>query len=173
MTAVTPIIETERLTLRKPGPQDWPNAQAFYASERSVGVGGPRNEGDAWRAFAMFVGHWDLCGFGLFAITLKDGPDAAIGIAGPFFPAGWNYPEIGWHIWTPEYEGKGIAHEAALATRKFARETLGWDGVVVSNIAYDNTRSMALAERMGAVRDDTLNFPPVGACAVYRHPEAV
>jgi len=168
---MTPVIETERLILRKPAARDWPVCEAFYSSPRSFGVGGPKDKGDAWRAFAMFVGHWDLLGFGLFAITLKGGPDVGIGLAGPFYPADWHYHEIGWHIWDASLEGKGIAYEAAMATRDYARQELDWS-LIVSDIAHGNDRSMALAERMGAVLDPALKHPDGKPRLVHRHPEA-
>ncbi|MGR3433853.1 MAG: GNAT family N-acetyltransferase, partial [Shimia sp.] len=127
---MTHRLETERLILRKPAARDWPVAEAFYASDRSRYVGGPHDTGAAWRAFAMFTGHWDLRGYGLFALVPRGGPDLAIGIAGPFYPADWPNPEIGWQLWDASVEGTGLAHEAASATRAFARDTLGWRTIV-------------------------------------------
>mgnify|MGYP001801534739 CR=1 FL=1 len=47
-----PTLETERLILRPPRPEDTEACVAFYASERSSRVGGPANAHDAWVSMA-------------------------------------------------------------------------------------------------------------------------
>lgn len=166
----TPILTTERLTLRAPMGSDWPAWRSFSASDRSRFVRpGDFDDGRAWRAFGHVIGHWAMRGWGMFVFTLH-GDDAPLGMAGPWFPEGWPEREIGWTVWTPEAEGKGYAFEAATAARAHACDTLGWDGPV-SYVAPDNTRSIALAERLGAVRDDAAPAPyPDQPCLVFRHP---
>ena len=89
---------------------------------------------------------------------------------GPWFPAGWPEREIGWSVWRADAEGKGFAYEAATAARAHAFTALGWD-TAVSYIDPENTRSIALAERMGASRDDKAAHPGGDLpCYVYRHP---
>lgn len=164
--ADTPVLQTERLTLRAPGPQDWPLLWPFLASERSVFVGGPYDERAAWQVLGHAIGHWVLRGFGSLVFCLK-GTDAALGMAGPWYPASWPERELGWTVWQPEAEGHGYAFEAASRMRDFAFETLGWD-TAVSYIDPDNLRSIALAGRLGAVRDDTAKrLDPKDV--VYRH----
>lgn len=167
--ADTPVLTTERLTLRAPAPQDWPAFSAFLATPRSEFVrDGELDEGRKWRAFGHLIGHWVLRGFGMFIFTPK-GADEVLGMAGPWFPAGWPEREIGWSVWTAEAEGKGFAYEAATAARAHAFGTLGWD-TAVSYIAPENTRSIALAERMGASRDDKAAHPGGDRPGlVYRH----
>ncbi len=168
--ADTPVLETERLILRAPGPQDWPVFRAMMASERSRFIrSGEIDEGQAWRAFGHVIGHWILRGWGNFVMTRK-GDDAALGAVGPWFPAGWPEQEIGWSIWSAEAEGRGYAFEAAQAARGFAYDVLNWDHAV-SYIDPANTRSIALAERLGARRDDDAATPGDAPCLVYRHPE--
>ena len=65
-------------------------------------------------------------------------------------------------------EGKGFAYEAALAVRKFAYETLGWN-TVVSTIEKNNARSIALAVRLGAKFDYVFSHSRFGDMDVYRH----
>jgi RimJ/RimL family protein N-acetyltransferase len=130
---------------------------------------GEADETKAWRAFGHFIGHWVLHGFGSFVITQK-GSDQAIGSAGPWFPFGWPEKEIGWVIWSPEAEGKGIAFEAATAARAHAYQALGWT-TAVSYIAHDNARSIALAKRLGATLDPDAATPRNEPCFVYRHPK--
>lgn len=169
--ANTPVLETERLKLRAPHRDDWPTWRAFMASERSQFVR-PRNEettdGKAWRAFGHAIGHWVMRGYGSLVFTLKDN-NTALGMTGPWHPEGWPERELGWTTWLSDAEGQGYAYEAACAARLYAFETLGWD-TAVSYIDPENTRSIALAERLGATRDPNAKNPFDEPCLVYRHP---
>ncbi|KRW96056.1 GNAT family N-acetyltransferase [Paracoccus sp. MKU1] len=170
--ADTPLLATERLVLRAPQAGDWPAWRDFATGERARWIGGPMVEpGQAWRAFGHIVGHWVLRGFGSFVVTDRDS-GAPLGSVGPWFPDGWPEHELGWTLWTAEAEGRGIAHEAALAARDFAARRLGWTSAV-SYILPANTRSVALAERLGALRDPDAAHPGKEPCLVYRHPMGV
>ncbi|WP_282603413.1 GNAT family N-acetyltransferase [Paracoccus sp. PARArs4] len=166
----TPRIETDRLVLRAPAAGDWPHWRDFMSTDRARFVrDGDFDEGKVWRAFGHVIGHWVMRGWGTFAITAK-GDDTPIGMAGPWFPAGWPEREIGWTIWSGAAEGRGFAHEAAVAARDHAFGTLGWD-TAVSYVDARNTRSIALAERLGATLDDTAKAPASDRpCLVFRHP---
>ncbi len=161
-------IETERLVLRAPQGADWEAWRAFAVSNRARFIGGAMDNGMAWRAFGHAIGHWALRGYGSFIFTLK-GSDQAIGMVGPWHPFDWPEPEIGWTIWRSEYEGRGLAYEAALAARQHAYDTLGWD-TAVSYIHPDNHRSIALAKRLGAHLDEDAAWPKDEPCETYRHP---
>ena len=164
------IIETDRLALRQPRADDWLVFRDFMMSERSEGVGGPLNEGKAWRAFAAELGHWQIHGFGMWAVTRK-ADHTVLGMIGAWFPVDWPETEIGWMIFDPEIEGTGIASEAARAAVQYAWNVLKWD-TIVSYIADWNTRSIKLAERLGAVLDPDAPQPkPDQPCLVYRHPK--
>jgi RimJ/RimL family protein N-acetyltransferase len=173
----TPVLETDRLILRAPKAEDWPHWREMALSDRARFIrASEMTDGLAWRAMGHIIGHWVLRGWGNFIITRK-GDDTALGMTGPWFPAGWPEKEIGWSIWSPELEGTGIAFEAAQAARSFAFGTLGWD-TAVSYIVSENTRSIALAERLGAVLDPNAAYPgwdtPDHAdetVLVYRHPK--
>ncbi|PZQ96637.1 MAG: N-acetyltransferase [Cereibacter sphaeroides] len=164
----TPILETERLILRAPRQGDFPHFLAFATSDRSH-FGGPLTPDLAWRSFCHLTGHWVHRGFGLFVLSAKTDPETPFGMVGPYYPEEWPEKEIGWMVWSAEAEGKGIAFEAARATRDFAYTTLGWP-TAVSYIAHWNTRSIALAKRLGATLDPQAT--PVGEppCLVFRHP---
>ncbi|THH35087.1 N-acetyltransferase [Aliishimia ponticola] len=173
----TPALETERLILRAPQADDWPQWRAMTRSERSRFIrAADMTDGLAWRAMGHIIGHWVLRGWGNFVITRK-GDNTALGMTGPWFPQGWPEPEIGWSIWSAEVEGTGIAFEAAQAARDFAFGTLGWQ-TAVSYIVAENTRSIALAERLGARLDPTADHPKPAqkkdtdeTVLVYRHPK--
>ena len=171
----TPVLETERLTLRAPLGSDWPHWRSFYQSDRAQFVGGGSPEpkpGAYWRAFGHLTGHWVMRGFGMFTIVRAD-TGRAIGMAGPWFPDTWPEHEIGWMLWDDAHEGQGLAAEAAAAVCDHARTHLGWK-TAVSYIDLDNARSIALARRLGAVRDPDAAVPPAhpdgGALGVWRHP---
>jgi len=169
-----PVIETPRLVLRFPEIADEPMCNAFLASDRAHFVGGPADRGRAWRAFAHLAGQWDMRGYGMFTSTLRD-TGQPIGMCGHFHPIDMAEPEISWSIWAPEFEGKGYAYEAAMAARDYAYHTLGWT-TVTSNIDAENARSIALAERLGCVKESSYSEDDGHGNDVlvhlYRHPSA-
>lgn len=163
-----PMPATARLTLRIPGPEDFEGFAAFFASSRAAFVGGPIGRETAWRVLGTIIGHWSLRGWGPFAIVPRGG-SAAIGTTGPWFPEGWPEPELGWMLWDATREGQGLMAEAAKAARAHAYRHLGWT-TAVSYIAPGNTRSIALATRLGARPDPDARRHDGDAHIVYRHP---
>jgi RimJ/RimL family protein N-acetyltransferase len=166
--AGVPEIETARLVLRAPRAGDWPVWRAFAASPRAEWIGGPMDLGKAWRAFAHVTGMWALAGFGSFVFAAKEAEATPLGLCGPWRPADWPEPEIGWTVWSPEAEGRGYAFEATTAARDFAFRVLGW-ATAVSYVDPGNARSIRLAERLGA-RLDPDAARPDPADLVFRHP---
>lgn len=169
--ADTPVLETDRLTLRALGPQDVDASVNYLQTERTKYMGGPWQPHDGWDHTAALIGHWAIQGFGLFAICLR-GSDTAIGDAGLLRPYGYPENELGWGVWDVAHEGQGIAFEAAHAVREYAYGTLGWT-TLVSYIDPDNARSIALAKRLGCTLDTGAalpNLPDWEGTLVYRHP---
>lgn len=169
--ADTPVLETDRLTLRAFDARDVEAGAAYLMTERTKYMGGPYSRADAWDHCCGLIGHWAVRGYGLFAICLK-GSDQAIGDAGLLCPGGYHKPELGWGIWSTEYEGQGIVREAAQAVRDLAYRDHGWS-TLVSYIDPDNTRSIALAERLGCRLDADAVIPDLPdweGTLVYRHP---
>jgi len=167
-TAIIPVIETQRLVLRGPEPEDYPNFKATFASYRSRFMGGPLNAYETWMLYAAEIGHWNIRGFGMWMIHDKN-TDETYGMAGGWFPAKWPEREIAWIIW-PDKAGKGYALEATHAARNYFYKELGWDSAV-SYLDPKNLDSIRLAERLGAVKDKSA--PSVdGHDVVYRHPSA-
>jgi len=164
------MIATERLVLRRPLPRDWDAFRDFMMSERAAMFGSHRNLGKAFRSFAAELGHWDIFGFGMFAVTRK-GEDRAVALVGPWNPPDWPERELGWMVLDGAAEGQGIAREAAEGALRHIWSELGWD-TVVSYIAEGNDRSVALAERLGARLDPQAVAPeaPGKTVLVYRHP---
>jgi len=168
----TPVLETERLTLRAPQAGDWPAYRDFALTERARFVRAPDfDEERAWRAFAAMIGHWVLRGWGSFVFTRK-GEARALGMVGPWFPQGWPEREILWMAWDTDCEGKGYVAEAVAATLDHVFGTLGWD-TAVSYIDPQNARSIRLAERLGAVANPdapTSRLVESPDLVTYRHP---
>ncbi|MFZ1467924.1 MAG: GNAT family N-acetyltransferase [Paracoccaceae bacterium] len=163
-----PVIDTPRLRLRGPRADDFEVYAAFQSSPRSALIGGPMARVQAWRSFGHLTGHWALRGYSMFILADRQ-TDTALGMAGPWFPEGWPEPEIGWSIWDESAEGKGLAHEAALAARTFAYDRLGWT-TAISLIATGNTRSEALTLRMGCVQEGNFAHEAFGESRIFRHP---
>jgi len=164
-----PTLETSRLILREHRAADFEPLAAFYAdTERSVGFGGPLSRDDAWRWLASSIGHWQLRGYGFWSVEEK-ATGLFAGLVGLWSPEGWPEPEIGWILTAPA-EGRGIAYEAAQCARDYTFNVLGWT-TLTSNIIPGNTRSIALAERLGATLDGSYyNDHMGGEVLVYRHP---
>ena len=166
------MLQTERLVLRRPVPGDWEAFHAFMMSERSTAFGSHRDLARAFRSFAAELGHWEIFGYGMWAVT-RQGSDAALALIGPWSPPDWPEPEVGWMVLAPEAEGTGLATEAARAAIADAYGRLGWP-TVVSYVGPENTRSIRLAEKLGAVLDPAAPQPrPDDPVLVYRHPRPV
>jgi len=161
-----PVIETRRLVLRGPEPEDYPDFKATFTSYRARFMGGPLNAYEAWMLYAAEIGHWQIRGYGMWMIHDKE-TDETYGMAGGWKPAKWPEPEVAWVIW-PDKNGKGYALEAAHAVRGYLYGTCGWE-TAVSYIDPMNLDSIRLAERLGAVKDHEAATID-GNDAVYRHP---
>jgi RimJ/RimL family protein N-acetyltransferase len=163
-----PILQTDRLILRGPARQDSDPIVAFLMDEtRSKGFGHIPIRGEAWRWFALLVGHWHIRGYGYFVIEQK-GTGVQIGICGIWNPEDWPEPEIGWAVFDG-FEGQGYAYEAATRVRRYAYTDLGLT-TLTSNIVPGNTRSQALARRLGAQFERTYDNTNMGLEELWRHP---
>lgn len=161
-----PEIETERLILRAYHRDDFDQLADFFASSRAEYVGGQLDRAKVWSSFASDMGQWHLLGFGPWMIEEKQS-GSSIGGVGINFPLDYPEHELGWILYDG-FEGKGYALEAALAAREYAFNTLGWE-TIVSYIDPRNERSIRLAQKMGAIRDETAPTPNNDPCLVFRH----
>ncbi|KNG94493.1 GNAT family N-acetyltransferase [Pseudaestuariivita atlantica] len=166
-TFTIPEIETERLRLRAPVASDIEHYIAFRMSDRAGTVGGPYSRETAWSQFCGLVGHWIARGYGRWMVADKD-TDQPLGVVGLFYPEDWPQPEVAWSVFA-EGEGRGIAYEAAVASRTHAYDVLGWTDAM-SLVDPANTRSVALARRLGCTPDGTYDHPTLGTLHIWRHP---
>lgn len=162
-----PILETDRLRLRMLTLGDLEAEADFYASERSAGVGGPKEKREVFRMLAAMIGHWVMRGYGFWGIDEK-ATGKYCGRCGLWFPLEWPEPEIGWSVMA-HAEGRGIAREAAIAARNYAYTQMGWT-TLISLIDPTNDRSKKLAERLGAMFETIYEHPTYGGVEQWRHP---
>ena len=166
MTTVTiPTLETGRVVLRAHRLADFDAYAETLASPRARFID-RLDRRDAWFVFCNDVAGWQLRGFGLWAVDLRDGTHLGqVGIQRPdHFPE----PELGWFL-HDGHEGRGYATEAARAALGWAR---GRVASLVSYIAPGNDRSVAVAERLGATLDPDAPLPDGEdrtETVVYRH----
>jgi len=141
-------LQTDRLLLRPFRADDF-EAHAEIGADpevmRYIRVGAlPRV--DAWWQMARYMGHWQLRGYGLWAV-IEQPTDRLIGHLGFLNPEGGHGFELGWafarHAW-----GKGYAFEGTRAAVQYAFTTLTQDHIACV-IHPENTRSIRLAERLG------------------------
>lgn len=160
-----PVLETRRLVLRAPKLEDF-RAYAEIAGSARGGFLGQETRADAWYDFSAMVAAWVLRGHGLWAITARqDGTLLGFVLVG--FEPGDEEHELGFML-CAEAEGHGYAAEAAEAARAYGFAEMKLPSLV-SYIAPDNARSVALAERIGAFADGRMGHAE-DAARIYRHP---
>jgi RimJ/RimL family protein N-acetyltransferase len=164
-----PEIETARLRLRALRADDFEAYAKMMADSevtRYLADGKPLTRADAWRQLAMILGHWELRGFGLWAVEEKSTGDL-LGRIGCYDPEGWPAFEIGYtlarHAW-----GKGYASEGAAAALEYARKVLGRRDIT-SVIKTGNHGSERVATKLGATLTETVPFYDSTA-GIYRYP---
>ena len=151
-------LETERLRLRIMEERDLDALAAMYGDAetmRFIGEGKVLSRMESWRSIAVALGHWLLKGYGMWAVEVK-ATGTVVGRVGYIDPEGWPGFELGWLI-AREHWGRGYASEAALAARDYATGTLKKERVI-SLIRIGNERSVRVAEKLGFVRDGTVEM---------------
>jgi RimJ/RimL family protein N-acetyltransferase len=142
-------LASERLVLRMFRESDLDAYAEMFADPevvRYLGDGHRLSRDEAWRNLATIVGHWQLRGFGLWAVEEKH-TEVLVGRVGCWQPEGWPGLEIGWAL-RRQFWGKGYATEAALQAVDFAFNHLRRDRAI-SLIQPENSASIAVALRLG------------------------
>lgn len=153
-----PVIETERLTLRGFTLDDFDRFAEMKGDPevmKHLGDGMPVAREVAWRLLASEIGHWDLLGFGHWAVEERES-GLFVGAVGLFEPLGWPGLEAGWQMHRSAW-GKGYATEAARVSLNYAWRQLGADHVI-SIIDPANTASIKVAEKLGETLRGQMNF---------------
>lgn len=167
MSRTIPTINTHRLTLRGMRAEDFNRFAQIWSKPEVVqyidGVPWPRSK--AWAEFLRHAGHWQITGFGQWAINRHREPEMS-GHVGFFFakrdlgPDFDDFPEAEW-ILSPDAHGNGYATEAVRAAHDWFDRVV--TGRLVCLIDPRNTRAIKIAEQMGYVcmREDTYRDDPV------------
>jgi RimJ/RimL family protein N-acetyltransferase len=142
--------ETQRLLLRRWRESDLDPFHKFHGDPASQDIFGKTSRPEVWRQMALFIGHFHLRGYGLWALEEKES-GAFAGYAGLWFPQGRPDIEIGYGI-VPALRRRGLATEAAQFARGHGFKALGMKRLV-SYIQPDNAASIGVAVRLGAKLD--------------------
>jgi RimJ/RimL family protein N-acetyltransferase len=146
--APAPILETERLILRAPAPEDFDAWAMFSADEETMRhLGGVQARSVAWRGICQVTGAWAIRGFSMFSVIEKTS-GRWIGRLGPWQPQDWPGTEVGWGL-SRDAWGKGYATEGAAACMDYAFDVLGWTEAI-HTIEPANVASQAVAKRLGS-----------------------
>ena len=175
------MIETERLLLREPRPDDAVAFAAMYSDPEVMEfVGGVPETVDMELVVGRWLDRWEANGFGPLVVERRDegGPVGRTGLlvwdartwqVATLAGAGEHaQPEIGW-AFARAYWGRGYATEAARAVREWARGTLGIDRLI-SVIAPGNARSIRVAERLGCAPGELVELFDGSPAVIWEHP---
>jgi RimJ/RimL family protein N-acetyltransferase len=159
-------VQTARLTLRRWRASDRDAFAAIWAAPdvaRWLSPDAPADEAVARARFEHHVGHWEEYGFGLWASEDR-ASGQVVGWVGPahptFLPELAEEVEVGWTL-RRRFWGRGLATEGARVAVSKSFECLGLDEVV-SLIDPANSRSIAVAERLGMTDTRTARHPGTG-----------
>ena len=172
-------IETERLVLRRPQPDDVDALLEFAGDAETMRwLGGePGGRAVAARMVDGWLGRWEANGVGYFVVLL-DGDaigrvglnvwDLSVGEISTYARAGEHAgTELAWGL-TSRYWGHGYATEAARAARDWAYRERGIERLV-SMIEPANAASARVAKRLDALAGEQVQTP-YGPMDVWVHP---
>ncbi len=162
ITAQIPVLETARLRLRAPLITDFQVYARIACSRRARFLGGPMTREEAWDDFARTCSVWLWRGHGAW-VMMQKADDVPLGVVLLGFEPGDQDPELGIAL-TQAAEGQGFALEAARAARDYAFRALEFPRLV-SYVSPENTRAVALMEKLGAQCEPAL----LNGNLVYRH----
>jgi [ribosomal protein S5]-alanine N-acetyltransferase len=164
------VLETERLVLRPPVPEDADALAPMYADPevmRYLGNGRTLNREETDRSVQRMIAGWAADGFGLFTTVRKE-DETIIGRVGIIVwdPTTWEPVlassvgpkelEVGYTIGKP-FWGQGYATEAAGAARDFALERLGARRLIAL-IIQGNDASERVALKLGFEYERGIRF---------------
>lgn len=142
-------LDTPRLRLRRWEGGDLDAFTAMCADAevmRHTGEGRPLTRAEAETALQALEGHWQLHGFGLWAVV-EQATDALVGRVGLWHPPGWCDVELAWLVDRSRW-GRGYGTEAARAALAYGFDQQGLDRVV-SLVPVGHAASERVAARLG------------------------
>ena len=149
-------LESNRLGFRQFNQEDLDDYYHMVSDKevmRYLGDGKVLNKMDCWIQMASMLGHWQLRGYGMWAIVEKS-TNKFVGRVGLFNPEGWPGIEVCWAINRDSW-GKGFATEAALETVRWALDQKKYTKLI-SLIKPENIASIKVAEKIGHVYERTI-----------------
>jgi len=159
MSRTIPTINTARVTLRGMRTEDFARFAEIWGTPEVVShvSGTPWPRARSWDAFLRNAGHWQIAGFGQWAVQIHGHP-AMAGQTGFFFGSRGlgedfdPYPEAGW-VMAPEFQGQGFGQDAVGAAHDWFDRVV--TGRTVCMVLPDNGNSMRIAQALGyaALRD--------------------
>jgi RimJ/RimL family protein N-acetyltransferase len=151
-----PTLRTERLLLRAFRAADLDAFAAMQANpevRRFLGTGNLLSRTETWGLMERVMGQWPLLGYGMFAVETEG---RCAGWTGVLHPLEWPEPELAYTLDQP-FWGRGLATEAARMARDWAFTQHGFSRLA-SFILPGNARSIRVAEKLGAVREGTVDL---------------
>jgi RimJ/RimL family protein N-acetyltransferase len=153
-----PFVSTERLLLRPFDASDLDSFANMNADPEVVaflGNGQPVDRNESWKILAWLLGHWQLRGFGSWAVEERE-TKRFVGRIGLFYPEGWPGIEIS-YVLARSVWGKGYATEGARASMNYAFEKFKIPRVI-SLIHPANLSSIKVAEKLGELFEQKMEF---------------
>lgn len=134
-------------------PEDFDRFAEIWADPEVVAEirGGARSRSESWDAFLRIAGHWQMAGFGQWAIWEAKSRHM-VGQTGFFFSNRHlgddfdPYPEAGW-VLAQEAQRQGLARDATQVAHEWFDRVI--PGPLVALITKAHTRSLDLAEKLG------------------------
>ncbi len=160
-------LHTKRLLFRLWQESDFEAfAHYFSKAENTYFLGGKKNQEEAWRLMASYIGHYHLKGYSYMALEERH-TGRLVGTVGLWNSASWPELELGYWI-LKEMQGKGYATEAAKRVKEYAFNTMRVR-TLVSYIDAKNEASQRLALRLGGFYEKDIMLLDFGRHRVYRY----
>jgi len=173
------LIETERLLLRKPEQEDADDLLGFVGDDEVMRwIGGEAGGREAAiEHVERWIARWDANGVGPFAVVYDGRVIGRVGLlvwdrrswqTSTYERAGEHaITELGWALARAHW-GQGLATEAARAVREWTYAERGVERLI-SLIDPKNTRSVRVADKLGAVPDELVTTV-YGPLLAWLHP---
>jgi RimJ/RimL family protein N-acetyltransferase len=160
-------LESPRLVLRMLRDDDWRILHDYYSDAECTRytLGRVLTEGESWRTLAAMVGHWQLRGYGPYALESKANGEL-LGISGLWYPYDFPEREIKWGLLRRHWH-QGYASEAARAVLHMALKVYPAKPPI-SFIDARNAGSIRVAAALGATLERETEFRG-DRYQVYRH----